>query len=74
MLRVVLRVVLHVVLRVVLPGITTQHLATFTSLERDSASSLLLVRQPFSEMPALLCRACAAIWSNLSAPGSLESL
>ena len=34
MLRVVLRVVLHIVLRVVLRGIATQHLATFTSLEK----------------------------------------
>ena len=38
--------------------------------KKDSASSLLLVRQWFDEMPALLCPACAAIWSNLSAPGS----
>ena len=29
--------------------------------EKDSASSLLLVRQPFSGMPALLCPACIAI-------------
>ena len=35
---------------------------TFTSfLEGDSASSLLLVRQPVSGMPALLCPACVAI-------------
>ena len=37
-------------------------LVTFTGfLDTDSASSLLLVRQPFSEMPALLCPACVAI-------------
>ena len=37
-------------------------LVTFMSFfEKDSASSLLLVRQPFSGMPALLCPACVAI-------------
>ena len=37
-------------------------LVTFTCFyEKDSASSLLLVRQPFSGMPALLCPACVAI-------------
>ena len=50
----------------------TQHLVTFTGLEKDSASSPLLLRKPFSEMPVLLCPACAAIWSNLSAPGSMN--
>ena len=37
-------------------------LVTFMSFfEKDSASSLLLVRQPFSGMPALLCPACVTI-------------
>ena len=37
-------------------------LVTFMSFfEKDSASSLLLVRQPFSGMPALLCPACVAV-------------
>ena len=40
-------------------------LVTFTGfLDTDSASSLLLVRQPFSEMPALLCPACVAIMAQ----------
>ena len=37
-------------------------LVTFMSFfEKDFASSLLLVRRPFSGMPALLCPACVAI-------------
>ena len=37
-------------------------LVTFTCFfEKDSASSFLRVRQPFSGMPALLCPACVAI-------------
>ena len=40
-------------------------LVTFTGfLDTDSASCLLLVRQPFSEMPALLCPACVAIMAQ----------
>ena len=45
---------------------------TIESAQLSSSLASASVRQPYSGMPALLRPACAAIWSNLNAPGPLN--